>query len=402
MRKIFIIFCVVITLPALAQKGDRQGDIERLDGSTISQDKLIEKIENLRKENKIPGLVVAIFNRHEVVFSEALGFANFPEKEKLDIDTEIYGASLSKAVFSVLVMALVEQGIIDLDRPLQSYLEEPIWKNSGKHWHQNFTHLRNDPRYKKITARMCLSHTTGLPNWRWIEPDNKLKLHFDPGERYSYSGEGMVLLQFVLEKITGKPLEKLAREIVFGPYGMTHSSYTWQASFENKYALGHRSDGSTYPRDKDNSPRAPSTLETNPTDYIRFLQGILHRKNLSSNAYREIFHPQVRIKSETQFGPGVHRFTDAYDSIQLSYGLGWGLFHTEHGWAAFKEGHGEGFQHYSLIYPKAGTGVLLMSNSDNAEDIFGRLLELTIAERKVPLGWEGYLDVNAKKKINSE
>lgn len=77
--------------------------------------------------------------------------------------------------------------------------------------------------------------------------------------------------------------------------------------------------------------------------------------------------------------------TDKNDDIELSYGLGWGLFKTPHGPAAFKEGHGEDFQHYSVIFPEKKTGVIIMSNSDNAESIFKALLEITIGDTFTPL-----------------
>ena len=99
----------------------------------------------------------------------------------------------------------------------------------------------------------------------------------------------------------------------------------------------------------------------------------------------------MRIRTRTQVGPGALETTSANDAIELSYGLGWGLQRTPHGWGAFKEGHGDGFQHYSIVYPAKKLGVLLMSNSDNAESIFGHLLTLTIADTFTPLEWENYV-----------
>jgi CubicO group peptidase (beta-lactamase class C family) len=288
-------------------------------------------------------------------------------------------------------MRLVEQGVLDLDKPLQDYVSEPLWRNRATAWHEDLSDLRSDPRYRRITARMSMSHTTGLPGWRWFEPDQKLRIHFEPGERYSYSGEGMTLLQVVLQKVTGKPLEQLMQEQVFGPYGMTMSSYTWQPRFEADYAVGHATDGKAYPKDKDNAARAPSTLETTTDDYARFMAAVLRREGLTEASWNEIFTPQVRIRSRTQFGPGSLETTSANDAIELSYGLGWGLRRTPYGWGAFKEGHGDGFQHYSIIYPAKQMGVLLMSNSDNAESIFGHLLALTIADTFAPLEWQQYV-----------
>lgn len=291
-------------------------------------------------------------------------------------------------------MKLVEQGIIDLDTPLQAYVDEPLWMSQGAEW--DLSDLRGDPRYQRITARMSLSHTTGMPNWRWFEPDDKLRIHFEPGERYSYSGEGMVFLQVVLEELTGKSLEQLAQEQIFGPHDMSTSSYTWQPRFERDYAVGHRADGSVYPKDKDKTASAAGSLETTTEDYARFMEAVLRGEGLSPASWKEIFSPQVRIRSRTQFGPGATEETDANDAIQLSYGLGWGLLRTPHGWAAFKEGHGEGFQHYSIIFPGRDSGVLLMSNSENAESIFGYLLSVTIADTYTPLEWEGYVPYDRK------
>ena len=365
--------------------------VARLDGSTIEVNTLTERIEELTRKANVQGLTVTIFNDAEKVYSRAFGAADLPAAKPLKTSTEIYGASLSKAVFSVLVMRLVEQGALDLDKPLQDYVTEPLWQNRGTSWHENLSDLRGDERYRRITARMSMSHTTGLPGWRWFEPDQKLRIHFTPGDRYSYSGEGMTLLQIVIQKVTGKPLEQLMHEHVFEPYGMSMSSYTWQPRFEADYAVGHRADGKPYPKDKDNAPRAPSTLETTTDDYARFMAAVLRREGLRESSWNEIFKPQIRIRTRTQFGPGSEETTSANDAIELSYGLGWGLQRTPHGWGAFKEGHGDGFQHYSIVYPAKKLGVLLMSNSDNAESIFGHLLRLTIADTFTPLEWENYV-----------
>jgi CubicO group peptidase (beta-lactamase class C family) len=80
-----------------------------------------------------------------------------------------------------------------------------------------------------------------------------------------------------------------------------------------------------------------------------------------------------------------------YDLIQLSYGLGWGLYKTPYGWGAFKEGHSDGFQHFSVIFPEKKAGVLIMTNSDNGESIFKELLEITLTDTYFPWEWENYI-----------
>ena len=140
--------------------------ITRLDGTTIEIAALTPQIEALTRAANVHGLTVTIFNDANKVYSHAFGVASLPAGTPLRTETEIYGASLSKAVFSVLVMRLVEQGLLDLDRPLQNYVSEPLWQNRGTSWHEDLRDLRADPRYRRITARMSMSHTTGMRGWR--------------------------------------------------------------------------------------------------------------------------------------------------------------------------------------------------------------------------------------------
>jgi D-alanyl-D-alanine-carboxypeptidase/D-alanyl-D-alanine-endopeptidase len=124
---------------------------------------------------------------------------------------------------------------------------------------------------------------------------------------------------------------------------------------------------------------------------VSLLEAVLRGDGLSEASWTEMLTPQVRIRSKSQFGPGARETTHVNDVIELSYGLGWGLLHTPHGWGAFEEGHGDGFQHYAILFPKKKLGVLLMTDSDNGESVFDHLLRLTIADIYTPLEWEGYV-----------
>ena len=350
------------------------------------------------KAAHVHGLAISIFNNNKPVYKKTFGYKNSTAKEPLQTNTNMYGASLSKAVFAVLVMKLVEEGVIDLDKPLQDYLPKPIYEYTpATKWHDDYSHLKNDPLYKKITARMCLDHTAGFPNWRWDEPDQKLRVKLEPGLRYSYSGEGLVYLQVVLEKMLGKPLEALMQEKIFIPLGMNMSSYTWQTKFEKDYSLGHNSTGALYEKDKDNEARSASTLETTLDDYTLFTTAVLNNSIIRSSSRNEMFRPQVKIRSISQFGPFSKRDSTLNDGIKLSYGLGWVLLQSPYGTGAFKEGHGDGFQHYSIIFPEQGTGIIIMSNSDNAESIFKELLEITIGDTFTPWQWENYIPYDQKR-----
>ena len=347
--------------------------ISRLDGSVIAADSLMLKITSLTEVANVHGMAVTVFNNNEIRFQKTFGHRNHMERLPLTDSTNIYGASLSKAIFAVLVMKLVEEQHISLDTPLESYLPRKIYEYSPQtRWHDDFSALSTDSLYPGITARMCLSHTTGLPNWRWIEPDHQLRVKFEPGSRYQYSGEGLVYLQVIIEKILQKNLEELAQEKIFKPLGMNHSSYQWRSDFENNFAYGHSKEGKLHPKDIDNEARGASTLETTAADHSRFLESVFQQKLLSQASWEELFSPQIRIKSTMQFGPLAEKETTKYDPIELSYGLGWGLLYTPYGKGAFKEGHGDGFQHYSIIFPEVGKGIMIMTNSDNGESVFKR------------------------------
>ncbi|MEM8506730.1 MAG: serine hydrolase [Bacteroidota bacterium] len=371
--------------------------IIRLDGTEISKDSLTNKIDQLMGDAEVHGMAVTVFNDKKSVYQNTFGYKNVPKQLRLTDSTNIYGASLSKAVFGLLVMKLVEEKIIALDIPLESYLPKKIFEYQPMtRWHDNYSDLKTDSLYHKITARMCLAHTTGFHNWRFFESDRKLKVNFEPGSRYFYSGEGLVYLQVVLEKITGKGLTTLAQKYVFKPIGMNDTSYKWEPRFEKDFAHGHNSKGEPYGKDIDNEPRSASTMETTARDYTKFLTAVLNEHVLNKTSYEEMFTPQIRIRSLAHFGPNAQKSTNQYDSINLSCGLAWLYLDTPYGKAVTKGGHGDGFQHYSILFPEVGKGMLIMTNSDNGERIYKELLEVALADIYTPWEWSNYIPYNHK------
>jgi CubicO group peptidase (beta-lactamase class C family) len=187
------------------------------------------------------------------------------------------------------------------------------------------------------------------------------------------------------------------QENIFAPLKMNNSSYTWQPKFEKDYCLGHNSNGEIYEKDKDNDARSASTLETTLGDYTLFTKAVFQNQLLKQSATNEMFTQQIKIRSIAQFGPLRLTDSDANDGIDLGYGLGWVLLKSPYGTGAFKEGHGDGFQHYSIIFPQTGIGIIIMSNSDNAESIFKELLESAIGDIYTPWRWENYIPYNQKE-----
>ncbi len=236
---------------------------------------LTRDIPRVMQVSEVPGLSIAIVEHGRVVWARAFGTVNDRAHTPLDTGTLFEAASLSKPVFAYLVLRLADRGAFDLDRPLFEMLAYP--------------RAAHDERYKRITARMALSHGTGLPNWG----GEQLALKFDPGTAYSYSGEGFVFLQKVLEHVTGHSLDELARREVFQPLGMEHSSFVWQQRFDGHEAyakdwLWYVAPANRYTGDEAN---AAASLLTTATDYAQFVAAVLTGRGLSPRMWREFLTP---------------------------------------------------------------------------------------------------------------
>jgi D-alanyl-D-alanine-carboxypeptidase/D-alanyl-D-alanine-endopeptidase len=366
--------------------------IKKIDGSSVFCEVLSKETRSMMECGDVTGLGIGIFNDGMPVYTSAFGSKRSKRKGRIDPSTVFYGASLSKPVFSVLVLMLVEEGVISLDTPLHEYLPLNVVKEKSSDWWTDFSEVGNHPFLEKITARMCLSHTTGLPNWRWLEPENKLAFKFEPGTRYGYSGEGYCFLQNVIEKITGTTLEVLAQKKIFRPLGMGSTSYRWRKDFDLNFCYGHSNPNEIFPPDKGQEERGGSTMKTTLHDYMLFVQAILNDQLLTAQAKKEMFTPQIAIDSKKQFGP-LSLETGAFHQNHLSYGLGWGIFFTPFGYAVFKEGHGDGFAHYTILFPVQQTGMVALSNSFKAEGIFKKLFLTAIGDAYSPWEWEDYQSV---------
>jgi CubicO group peptidase (beta-lactamase class C family) len=372
--------------------------ITRLDGSHLSFWQADSIITNLMHNAKVTGLGISVLNDNKPVYIKAFGLKNNQTKEALDTATVLYGASLSKAVFSFLVMQLVQEGIIDLDKPLYKYLDKPLPD------YDKYKDLAGDERWKLLTARMCLSHTTGFANFRFFkpsgayDPNGKLAIYFTPGSRHAYSGEGMMLLQMVVEKIMGRDIQQLAVERIFIPAGMKRTGFTWQPSFDDNYAVGHDPDGAILPKEKKYVPNAAGSMVTTIADYTRFITYVMQGKGLDNKTKALMISPQIRIHSKYEFPTITNDTTNENDGIQLAYGLGWGVFKSKYGPAFTKGGHDDGWRHYNVNFPDKKISIIIMTNSANGEGIFKELLEKIIGDTDTPWHWERYIPYNATAK----
>jgi CubicO group peptidase (beta-lactamase class C family) len=325
--------------------------------------KIDRLVPMLMAELHVPGVSIALMEDQRVVWSNVYGVKSVATREPVTKETAFEAASMSKPVFGLLVMQLVEQHRLDLDRPLVQYGEELL--------------VPDQPERRLVTARMVLSHTSGYPNWRTggEEREGPLPLLFIPGSRFSYSGEGIFYLQRVVERITGQPLDRLAMDHLFRPLGLEHSGYAWTPAIEAQLATGHKDDGSVLTKSKYMHPNAAYTLYTTADDYARLLCEALKAGRggstiVSGPSIHEMLEHQVHLDSREPIErPGHAGGTAVY------WGLGWSINATPQGDIAHHSGsNGTGFRCFSQFSPTRGTGIVILTNGTNGGELWTRLV----------------------------
>jgi CubicO group peptidase (beta-lactamase class C family) len=267
--------------------------------------KLQKDIPGLMQQADIPGMSVALIRNGKFAWSSFYGLMNSETKQPVTAETVFEAASLSKSVFAYGVLKLVDAGKLSLDTPLVKYL--------GNDYNVP------DPRIRMVTARHVLSHSSGFPNWREFDGSDTLLIHFTPGEKWRYSGEGIVYLSKVVEKITGLSLEDFMQQTVLQPLGMRHSSYTWLPAFDSLKTYRHDRIGKLSGRSRQikgelaaitENANAAASLSTNAEDYAKFILAVLNGIGIKENTRLQMITPQIRITAEYP---------------QLAWGLGVGL-----------------------------------------------------------------------------
>ena len=381
--------CGVVALGAIlgvlsAAQAD-ETTVRRLDGSRIAAAEIDRTVTRAMVAAQVTGVGIAIFNDGRVAYEKTYGWRDAQARLPLTPDSVMTAASLSKAAFATMVMQLVDEHVLELDKPIVRYLPQPLGA------YENYREIAADPRAAKITARMLLAHTSSLPNWRWIEDDKRLRIHFAPGSRFAYSGEGIDLLQLVVETITHEPLAQLMRERIFAPFDMQRSSMVWEPRFEDDHVVEYDEHGVSLGTQRRKHADAAGGMQTTLHDYARFVLAALHGEGLSRAAREQMFAAQIVIDSKHEFPTFEKAQTVQNRAIALSYGLGWGLYKTPYGRAIFKEGHDDGLRHYVVYFDKPCIGLLIMTNSANGESIYPEVLETLIRNTFTPLEWERFV-----------
>lgn len=336
----------------------------------------------LMATGKVPGLAYAVIEHGKVAHVSAQGWRNVDKKLPLTTDTVMYAASISKAAFAQYVLMLVDDGKLDLDTPIKAYLPKPLPE------YPRYADLAGDPRWETITPRRLLTHTSGLADQRFYDPDNKLRFNLEPGTRYAYSGEGINLLQFVIEQGLGLNVGDEMQRRIFAPLGMTRSSMIWRDDFAGNLADGYKADGSFEEHDARGSVKAAGSLDTSIHDLAQLTAAMVSGWGLSPKARAERTRPSFPIVSKTQFPPFLIVDNSDNARIGLAAGLGVVVFDGPQGHAFYKGGHNDITDNQMICVERGERCLLMLSNSGVGARIFPPLLKAALGDVGMPWTWE--------------
>ena len=353
------------------------------------------KVGDIMAQTGAKGMALAVIDHGKVEYVHAYGIRNAKD-DPLTTDTVMYGASLTKTVFAYTVLQLVDAGKInldtpieaDLDKPLPSYGPDPVFPDK----YGPYKDLANDPRWKKITPRMCLDHSTGFSNFWFIEPDHKLHIHFDPGTHFSYSGEGFILLQFVIEH--GRRSQGLGLDVGdltaanFARLGMTRTSLTWREGQDPNVANGWNDQGQPGIHSKRSKVRAAGSMNTTIADMAKFTAALVRGDGLSTPSRAEMIKPSLHIATRTQFPLFQPDLPIKEQRKDLNAGLGVVVFDGPQGPGFFKGGHDEQTANTMVCLERKQRCVLVLSNDVRSEAGFADLIHFILGDTGVPYDWE--------------
>lgn len=335
------------------------GPKESLESFTEHFDKLIPQLMN---QYDIPGVSVALVRDGKLVWSNAYGFANVENGRKMTVDSVCRAESISKSVTAWGVMNLVEQGLIDLDTPVQDYLTS--WELPESEYDEG-----------AITVRMLLSGSAGLPLGT-IGKDveyapqsgmpslqdyltSEVHLIQEPGTGYMYSNVGFNLLELLIEEVTGQDFAEYMADEVLLPLGMQDSSFDWDKSFGPLIPNGYELDGKPVP------PyvypvKASGGLFASVEDIARFVSAGMtgayytDRGMLTQDSLRQFYNPQVEIS-------GIYSF------VSEDYGFGHFVETLPDGQkAVWHGGQGNGWMTHFHSVPESGDGIVILTNSQRS------------------------------------
>jgi CubicO group peptidase (beta-lactamase class C family) len=377
-------FALIASLLTGATTALPQRSYATLDNRRLTEAAIDARVTRLMEANKVTGIGIAVIREGRIVFIKSYGYAWAEKQIALTPSTVMYGASLTKATFAWMLMQLVDEGKVDLDKPIADYLPKPLPD------YELYKDLKGDERWRKLTLRILMNHTTGFANLRFFEDDKKLRFHREPGVRYGYSGEGVRLAQFVLEQGLRIDVGKEMQIRVFDHFRMGDTSMTWRESYMGRFAYGYTDSGERQGFSKRSKPDAIGSMDTTLSDWARFLAAVVRSDGMGRRAHAEMIRPSILIDSATQFPTLRDESTTRWRGMRLGYAVGWGTFESRFGHAFFKEGHDDGTDNYAMCVDQRRSCILLLANDNRAVNIFVPLVNTLLGPVGLPAEWEGY------------
>jgi CubicO group peptidase (beta-lactamase class C family) len=333
------------------------------------------------------GLAVAVVRNGQVTEVTARGLRN-AAGAPLTPDTVMYGASLTKALFAWTVMQLVEEGRLDLDTTIDRYLAQPLPSYPADSKYGPWQDLAGDERWRRLTPRILLTHSAGFANFAFLEPDGKLRIHFAPGSRYAYSGEGLILLQYVIEKGLGLDVGVEMQRRLFDRVGATRTSMMWRTDFAANLADGWKADGTVEPHDERSKVRAAGSMDTTIADMARLAAAYVRGEGLSPRGRAELTRPQLPITTASQFPSFQPELPPQRRIAGLAAGLGVIVFDGPQGPGFYKGGHNDSTGNTWVCIERTKDCVVILANDVRAEPAFPRIVREVLGETGVPWQWE--------------
>jgi CubicO group peptidase (beta-lactamase class C family) len=361
-----IAFGLIVVLSLLSVSCGNQPREENL-GTVLERE-----IPELMKAADVPGLSMAVVQDGRIFWDKAFGVKSRQTNELVDENTMFEAASLTKTVTAYAALRLVERGELDLDKPLYEYFPNQVYPK-----------LSGDERYKKLTARLVLTHTTGLPNW-----GNKLMR--DPGLQYGYSGEGFLYLGRTIEQISGVSLQEFARKEVFEPLGMGRTSYLWNEGYAANGACGHDERGTVHELRKNTEPNGGASLLTTASDYAAFICALLNSQGLSNETIDQMTSPQVQVTKSRET-------TDLFENV--FWGWGWGIQPGVTGHGFWHWGDNGDLRAYTVTYKDRREGFVYFANSENGLAIAEAVTALVFPDHQYALDWLEYEKYDNPKRL---
>lgn len=350
-------------------------------------DAIDAKVRELMQRTQARGLALAVIDNGRPGYINAWGERN-AKGDPLTTDTVMYGASLTKPVFAYTVMRLSQAGRIDVDASIATMLPRPLPEYAGADIadrYADWTAL--DERWRRLTPRMFLTHASGFANFGFLEPDEKLRFHFDPGTRYAYSGDGLNTLQFVME--TGLKIDLGEQtQRVFDELGMRSTSLIWRDDFAGNLADGWDVQGRPEPHDERSKVRAAGSMDTTITDFAKFAAAFVRGEGLSQAAHEEMLRPARPITTRSQFPTLQPELPADERRRDLAAGLGVVVFDGPQGPGFFKGGHNDTTGNTWVCVRARQRCVAILSNDVRAERAFPELVAFVLGRTGVPWDWE--------------